>query len=109
MTIKSDVDMKAIELDGEPEVLRVSGKTDGIRLRDSIMVAFRKKHNHVLRTIGAGTLNTAIKACVNANYELSKTFPMELFLNVKWITIPGDGDVDISGFEITPIYCFEDK
>ena len=106
--MKIDNDLQAIKLEGEPEVLKVSGTTNQEKLRDSIMVAFRKKHNHVLRTIGAGTLNTAVKACVNANFELSKTFPMRLFLEFRWITIPGDGN-NISGFEITPIYCFEDK
>jgi stage V sporulation protein SpoVS len=62
----------------EERLLKVSGGTDPQKLAESILATYAEgKHKKViLRSIGAGSLNQGVKACILANKSL---FPKGIY------------------------------
>jgi len=101
-----DGEFKVVELTGEAEEFKVAGTTHPNSIRDAILTSFNNGRPHKIRSIGAGTLNTVVKGCMNAAQKL-EAMPLSVFMVIKprWLSIPSDDGGDpISGIEVEPIY-----
>ena len=78
------------------EILKVSSKSNSSKVAGAIANIFREKGSVEIQTIGAGSLNQAIKAiCIARDFVAPS--------GVNLVCIPAFTDIEIDGLEKTAI------
>jgi stage V sporulation protein S len=85
--------MNPIDLENEQNILRVAAKTPSKKLAASIAHALYEHRRVVVRAIGAGATNQAIKACAIARGYVAPR-GLDLVVIPSFETVPGSGDAD---------------
>lgn len=78
------------------EILKVSSKSNSSKVAGAIANIFREKGSVEIQTIGAGSLNQAIKAICIARGFVAPS-------GVNLVCIPAFTDIEIDGLEKTAI------
>ncbi len=78
------------------EILKVSSKSNSSKVAGAIANIFREKGSVEIQTIGAGSLNQAIKAVCIARGFVAPS-------GVNLVCIPAFTDIEIDGLEKTAI------
>jgi stage V sporulation protein S len=76
---------------GEEQILRVTGSANAKELAAVISHAIYDGHRPVLRAIGAGAVNQAVKACIIARGYVA-TRGTDLVFRPGFAEVPGDGE-----------------
>lgn len=83
------------------EILKVSSKSNSSKVAGAIANIFREKGSVEIQTIGAGSLNQAIKAICIARGFVAPS-------GVNLVCIPAFTDIEIDGLEKTAIKLIVD-
>ena len=93
---------------GEVEELKVSSRTDTQSFTKAITESFRSNKSQEIKALGAGPINTAVKALASASGELKRgpTGLKDILVRISWFNATGkEGDnKPISGIVMEPLF-----